>query len=83
MGDEQNRDWAQWDRWVKAHISIAMAENNAAFEQVMAKVIAEERRRMRKHVAKELGELRAEITILRSLLNGEVRQLKGTVSNVA
>jgi hypothetical protein len=70
---------AQWNAWCEAHIARALAAHDAAFDQVLAKVISEERKRARRHVAKELGQLRAEIEILRSIVRGEVRTLKGNV----
>jgi hypothetical protein len=43
---------------------------------VLGKVIAGERKRMREHVSKELGQLRADIEILRSIVAGKTTEIE-------
>jgi hypothetical protein len=59
---------AQWDAWVLGHIANALAEHRDLLIAAIGEALAEERKSMRAHVGAELGKLRAEVEVLRSIL---------------
>ena len=69
---QQQADWSGWDRWVKAHIEIAL---NDFLKDTLMPTIGEAlgltRIDMRENFEKQLGELRAEIEILRSVVKAQ------------
>jgi hypothetical protein len=63
--DPPRRDdqWADWNRWADGKIKAALEQQREFLMQVFARAIAEERSRMRQHVAEKLGELRVDLEI--------------------
>lgn len=75
MDAEQQRGW---DTWVRAHIKNALAEQPLFSEEqvdVIAETISLFREELHKHIATELGQLRADIEILRSIVAGKTGEI--------
>jgi hypothetical protein len=69
---QQQADWSGWDRWVKAHIEIALHDFlKNILEPGIGEALGETRIDMREDFERQLGELRAEIEILRSVIKSQ------------
>jgi hypothetical protein len=75
---QQQADWSGWDRWVKAHIEIALHDFlKDTLVPTIGDALGQTRIDMRENFEKQLGELRAEIEILRSVVKaGNVELIK-------
>ena len=65
----------EWEAWADARIDRALAEHNRGLTEVLGQVVAEERHRMREHVAEQIGLLRAELTVQREAERGQILDL--------
>jgi hypothetical protein len=76
---EPATDWSILNEWLRENVENALDNYSVYVLKHLAEVLAQERRSMRKHVSKELGELRTEIEILRSVVKaGNVEQFRKT-----
>ena len=76
---EQQDQWAAWNVWADSRIAKFFAENPFTETQsgVLVEVIAELRGYTREYVDQKLGELRAEIEVLRGVAkNNNIELIK-------
>ena len=66
---------AQWDAFVRGHIEAALTEHDKICQEAIGMALAHERKLMRDHVAEQLGQLRADLTIAKAHERGKVTDL--------
>jgi hypothetical protein len=69
----------KWNRWCEAHIAKALADAptfTPAQIEVMGQIVSELRKQLRDEFNRELGSLRADLTLATALAKGEISQLK-------
>jgi hypothetical protein len=77
--EKRARESAEWDRWADDKISAALEK----FADFLGEFVGETQKEERKRVDEQLGELRAELTTLRSIVKGEVAPLIRKVADDA
>jgi hypothetical protein len=68
---------ADWNEWLRAGVAAALEETPLTRRQIeiLGMMVAQERERMREHVAEQIGLLRAEMNMQRSIDEGTVIDL--------
>ena len=77
MSAEQQRGWDLWRRRTIENVLAEQPLFSEAQIDLIAETIAEFRMELHDHVSAELGQLRAEVEILRSIVKDEVTPMRG------
>jgi hypothetical protein len=71
---EQQDQWADWNRWADSRIAKYLDEHQPFSEtqnEILVEVIAELRGEWQQDIEQKLGELRAEIEVLRGVIKSQ------------
>jgi hypothetical protein len=72
-------DWSGWIEWANGLIDAAIADHHQLMTDILVDLVTEERKRYEE----KLGELRADIAVLRGIVSGEVHALPSKGENDA
>jgi hypothetical protein len=67
---------ADWQRWADGKIAAALERYDEEMTEAIGEALGEIRKRLRTEFAAELGQLRADVEVLRGIVKGEIASIK-------